>query len=255
MNKKVFISGSISIKKLPDQVLNSIDKIIFNNLEILIGDAGGVDRAVQEYCAQKKYFNVTVYSIYDVPRNRASTKFNFKKIQVSDNIKSGFRKQQQKDIAMTRDCDYCLIVWDEKSKGSYQNILRGIEFDKKVKIFLAKQAKYLEQKKINKITIENIFRENNGYSASEIVDILNDNIYSNFAKGKDLYEYLLKKSVIKKENNIYVPVESFSYLFILDNYKGRPKGIRFTTKFIDWFRNELNGISTSKKAQLSLFEK
>ena len=79
MREKVFISGSISIKKLPKEVLKSIDKIISNHFEILVGDANGVDKLVQEYCLKKQYFDVTVYSIFDFPRNRKSEKFGFKK--------------------------------------------------------------------------------------------------------------------------------------------------------------------------------
>ena len=43
MNKKVFISGSISIKRLPKEALKSIGKIISKKFEILVGDAKGVD--------------------------------------------------------------------------------------------------------------------------------------------------------------------------------------------------------------------
>jgi len=43
MNKKVFISGSISIKKLPKEAQKSIDNIINKGFEILVGDAKGVD--------------------------------------------------------------------------------------------------------------------------------------------------------------------------------------------------------------------
>jgi len=36
MNKKVFISGSISIKRLPKEALKSIDKIISKKFEIIL---------------------------------------------------------------------------------------------------------------------------------------------------------------------------------------------------------------------------
>jgi hypothetical protein len=63
MKNIVFISGSISMKKLPQKVINSINKIIDQNFEILVGDASGIDTLVQEYCLSLNYFNVTVYSI------------------------------------------------------------------------------------------------------------------------------------------------------------------------------------------------
>lgn len=254
MSTKVFISGSISIKKLPKEVQKSIDNIISNNFEILVGDANGVDALVQKYCLKKKYFNVTIYSILDIPRNKFSNKFKFKKIQVDGNIKKEVQRQQEKDKAMTNDSDYCLIVWDEKSKGSYANILRAIEYNKKTKVYLAKKKKFLEQNKINKLEIEYIFRKENGYTASEVIAYLKENVSDYFKNSKDLYKYLIKKSVIRKENDIYVPTIENLNMFIIHKYKGKPKGIKFKNEFIDWIEKEIKYISYNQKdAQLTLF--
>lgn len=242
MTEKVFISGSISIKKLPKEVLKSIDKIISNNFEILVGDANGVDKLVQEYCLKKQYFYVTVYSIFGFPRNKESEKFGFKKIHVDYNIKKEIEKQKQKDKAMTEDSTYCLIIWDEKSKGSYLNILRAIELNKKAKVYLAQKNKFLEPHKITKNEIEHIFRENNGYTASEVIEYLNKNVSDYFKTSRDLYKYLIKKSLIKKENAVYVPLDTRSRMFINVKYKGKPKGIKFTNEFIDWIEKELKFI-------------
>ncbi|MCD6492753.1 MAG: hypothetical protein J7K36_02985 [Archaeoglobaceae archaeon] len=272
MKEKVFISGSISIKKLPKEVLKSIDKIISQEFEILIGDANGVDKLVQYYCLEKQYFNVTVYSIFDKPRNKASEKFGFKKILVDPTIKKEVEKQKQKDEAMTKDCNYCLIIWDGKSKGSYSNILRAIELKKKTKVFLTPKNKFLELKKINKKEIEYIFRENNGYSASEVIEYLRKNLsceieaiewlHSNkripyrFKSSSDLYKYLVDKKLLEKKNNIYIPVDVYSEKFIIEKYKGKPKGVRFTNKFIDWMENELKIISRKiQSGQPTLFQK
>jgi len=138
MNKKVFISGSISIKRLPKEALKSIDKIISKKFEILVGDARGVDSLVQEYCDSRGYHNVTVYSIYDIPRNKISDKFKFKKIGMDKSVrrKRESERQQAKDQAMTKDCDYCLVIWNGKSKGSYANILRAKKLKKVVKVVI-----------------------------------------------------------------------------------------------------------------------
>ena len=138
MNKKVFISGSISIKKLPKEAQKSIDNIINKNFEILVGDAKGVDSLVQRYCASRGYYNVKVYSIYDAPRNKISDKFRFEKVEVSESVrrKRESERQQAKDQAMTRDCDYCLVIWNGKSKGSYANILRAKELKKGLKVVI-----------------------------------------------------------------------------------------------------------------------
>jgi hypothetical protein len=45
----------MSIKKLDELVIESLDKIIFNNFEVLVGDADGVDKLVQEYFFNQDY--------------------------------------------------------------------------------------------------------------------------------------------------------------------------------------------------------
>ena len=68
IENSVFISGSISIQILPQEVKNSIHKIIDNQMKILVGDANGIDSLVQDYCFSLGYFNVTIYSISSMPR-------------------------------------------------------------------------------------------------------------------------------------------------------------------------------------------
>ena len=63
---KVFISGSISIKKLPNKVINSLNKIKENNFEVLVGDAKGIDSLIQDF--YQDYENVTIYTAEETPR-------------------------------------------------------------------------------------------------------------------------------------------------------------------------------------------
>ena len=46
--QKVFISGSIAVKKLDNEVLSSLQKMMQNGLQILVGDAKGVDSQIQD---------------------------------------------------------------------------------------------------------------------------------------------------------------------------------------------------------------
>ena len=63
MTDRVFVSGSITIKKLPNCVKASIDSICKGGIEILVGDANGIDTMVQDYCKSIGYSSVVVYSI------------------------------------------------------------------------------------------------------------------------------------------------------------------------------------------------
>jgi len=248
---KVFISGSISIKKLPNKVKESILKIIDKNLEILVGDANGIDSLIQDFCKEKQYFNVTVYTIELLPRYKADEKFNIIKVNVSNDIKKDRQRQQEKDKQMTLDSDYSLIVWDGKSKGSYSNIIRAIDNNQKAKVYLIEINDFLSQDKIKKEEIEYIYRKNNGYTATEVLNYLQNEIENTFKRTQELNKFLLNKLIIKKENNIYLPTEQYQNLFIIEKYRGKTKGIKFKNEFIDWIENELK--SQSQFRQQTLF--
>jgi len=234
IKNSVFISGSISIKTLPQEVKESIHKIIDNQMKILVGDANGIDSLVQDYCLSLNYFDVTVYSISSIPRYRASDNFGLKKITVSNEIKSIRERQQEKDKAMTKDSQYSFVIWDGKSKGSYANIHRAFEQDKKIKLYV--ENRFLEQNEINIDNIEFIYRKNSGYTAFEVVQKLR-NI---FHRTQDLNRYLLQNSIIQKDNNIYKPMSKYEDLFIVDRYRGRVKGIKFRSEFLGWIEGNFN---------------
>ena len=239
MNEKVFISGSISIKKLSVEVKKSIDKIIENSINILVGDADGIDTLIQDYCISLKYYNVTVYTISKFPRYIAGNEFDNKYIAVSSAIKKERTRQQEKDKAMTIDSDYTFVIWDSKSKGSYANILRAIETNKKIKIYLSDANLFVNKSKITKEEIEFIYRESNGYTASEVVEYLKNEAEEIFQKTQDLNKYLLEHLIIKKDSNIYTPIQKYEHLFIIDMYRGKIKGIKFKNEFIGWIENHI----------------
>ena len=46
---KVFIAGPIAVKQLDSNIIQRLDSIIRNNCTVLVGDANGVDKLVQQY--------------------------------------------------------------------------------------------------------------------------------------------------------------------------------------------------------------
>lgn len=232
----VFISGSIAVKIIPRDVETSINKIIEQNISILVGDADGMDTMVQNYCKKKNYKNVTVYSIYTSPRYKVP-EFNKKYITVSTDSKKERERQKEKDAAMTNDSDYSLVIWDGKSKGSYQNILRAIESNKKVKVFLQSENRYLDASKVNNDEIEYIYRKNNGYTAKEVVEYLISEGEEYFKQTRAFNKCMLEQHVIKKEDGVYLPVPGYEHMFIIDKYRGKVKGVKFNNEFINWVEN------------------
>jgi len=246
----VFISGSISIRSIPHSVQNSINMIISQGIHINVGDADGIDTMVQNYCKKQNYSNVTVYSIYSSPRYKVSG-FKKKYIVVETDSKKERERQKEKDEAMTIDSDYSLVIWDGKSKGSYQNILRAINNEKKLKVYLHYENRFLEPKEIIWEEIEFIYRKNNGYTAKEVIEYLINEGEDYFQQTRAFNKCLMEKNIIKKEDGVYLPMPQYEKLFIIEKYRGKVKGIKFNNDFINWVEEWIKEIKPPE--ELSMF--
>ncbi|MDH6344298.1 hypothetical protein M2480_003191 [Parabacteroides sp. PFB2-12] len=125
---KVFISGSISIKRLRENDIPFLEEIIEGNRTILIGDAFGLDKAVQEYLCKNEYQDVVVYYSGENIRNNVGG-WPTRQIPNPENL-TGRLLYKLKDKAMGDDCDSALMFWDGKSKGTEQNMTYLDELDK-----------------------------------------------------------------------------------------------------------------------------
>lgn len=239
MNKKVFISGSINIESLPMKIVSSLELMIKNNLKILVGDAGGIDSAIQNHFRNKEYFNVNIYTIYDKPRHQKSKNFLVNTISINENSNKERENQSKKDEAMTNDSDYSLVIWDGKSKGSYQNILRSIEQNKPVKVFLSYKDEFIPQDKVTQSEIQYIFNENNGYTSSELLEQIKSLGVEHFKNTREINKYLIENRIIHKKDDVYLPVKDNPEHFKTKIYKGKNTGVLFTNDFVGWLYEKL----------------
>jgi hypothetical protein len=219
--KSVFISGSIAIKELSSEVINSFDKIVSQNIHVYVGDADGIDTLAQNYFASKSYTNVTVCTIKEHPRNLASNHFNIQQVNYDKNLKSHREQQTFKDEFMTTHADYSFVIWDGKSKGSFTNIKRAFEQEKKLKIYYMKLDRYLLKDELIPSNIENIYKSNTGYTPSEIVaKIKASNIYTNISKVSELKEWMISHKIFKCDKNKVEVNSNYKDYFIVENYRG-----------------------------------
>ena len=131
---KIFIAGPRAISKLNSKVTKRIDNIIENNFTILVGDANGIDKAIQKYCEEKNYKNVIVYAAGQGIRNNVG---NWKTVNVhTEKGLKGFDFYKIKDEQMAKDADYGLMIWNGKSRGTFNNIVNLVKNKKKVLLFL-----------------------------------------------------------------------------------------------------------------------
>jgi hypothetical protein len=236
MSEKVFVSGSISLKTLPCAIEQRLENMIRNNLEILVGDASGVDTLTQKFCRNRNYNNVTVYSIYSTPRF-ALPDFRLETVEVPETVKSERERQRFKDQAMTSASQYSLVIWNGSSKGSYRNIKRALAEEKKVVVYLSQEGSFLPDNKTNDSEIDYIYRTNNGYSASEVVDELQRTGYDYFNNTRSFNKKLIEIRIIKKEEGVYLPCPEYGKYFFITKHRGKVTGIRFKIEFINWIEN------------------
>ena len=133
--RKVFIGGSRTLSRLNRKVTQTLDSLIEKDLTILIGDANGADKAVQNYLASKKYNNVNIYCMQNRCRkNLGNWQIKYIETSLKDN---GYQFYSIKDLEMAKETDYGFMLWDSKSKGTLNNIINLIKGHKPVIVYFS----------------------------------------------------------------------------------------------------------------------
>jgi len=118
----VFIGGSRRISRLPSEVKKRLDNVVASGHQVIVGDANGADKAVQNHLVAAHYENVTVFCSGDTPRNNLGS-WRVHHVDAAKEAK-GFQFYAAKDREMARKADFGLMIWDGKSPGTVLNVLR-----------------------------------------------------------------------------------------------------------------------------------
>lgn len=137
---KVFIGGSRKLGRLNNLLRDRFDNIIQQQHMVLVGDANGIDKAVQNYMSGKKYGNVVVYHVGDHYRNNVGH-WDTKRVKEPSNIKN-FKYYAAKDIQMVKDTDLGFMIWDLESKGTLNNIINLLKANKTVVVYISKTKNF-----------------------------------------------------------------------------------------------------------------
>ncbi len=136
---KVFIGGSRAVSKLNPEIRARLDDLMQRRCEILIGDANGADKAVQQYLAACRYPDVAVYCMEDCRNNAGS--WPVRKV-VPPGARKDFRYYAAKDAVMAQDAGCGLMLWDGKSKGTLQNLLNLLAAGKRTLVYFAPSQEF-----------------------------------------------------------------------------------------------------------------
>lgn len=141
--KKVFVSGSSKTQTkdsgyyrhdLPKEIQNELTSHVKRGSQILVGDAPGIDRQVQDFL--KSYKNVIVYSPGNKNRYLANKDWKNVKMTNSKFEEGSDEWLSEKDIKMAKDATEGLaIILDKGSQATRNNIQRLINDNKNVKIY------------------------------------------------------------------------------------------------------------------------
>jgi len=140
------------LSRLSSKVRERLDKIIARGLLVLIGDANGMDKAVQRYFASKNYDQVVVYCISGACRNNLG---GWQRREVGGDWR-GRRDASyyaRKDRAMGAEADYGLMLWDGKSRGTLANVEDLLRRKKPVVTYLAPEKAFVSLRGLTELNL------------------------------------------------------------------------------------------------------
>ena len=143
--KTVFVSGSSKTqsedsefyrKELPKEIRNELKDHIKNGDKILVGDAPGIDRQVQDYLKKKNYDDVEVYGPGKQVRYSANEKWKTHAIDAPEFEEGSKEWLAKKDKAMAEAADEGLaIVIPNGASATRKNVDRLLAENKDVMLF------------------------------------------------------------------------------------------------------------------------
>lgn len=138
---KVFVGGSRKMGRLNPAVRTRLRNLITNGHTVLIGDANGIDKAVQTFFAEEGYENVIVYCMDGACRNNVG---NWPIYAVdSPGRRKDFSYFAMKDAQMSVEADYGFMIWDGETKGTLNNVLNLLQQGKSALLYRSPSREFL----------------------------------------------------------------------------------------------------------------
>lgn len=138
---KVFIAGPRAVSILDKSIEERLYNIYNNNYTVLVGDANGVDKSIQNFYNKLDYKNVIVFASEGKARNNIGY-WKIENVAVNEKLK-GYEFYAQKDKEMAKNADYGFMIWNGKSKGTLNNIINLVLKNKKVLIYFIPKGKFV----------------------------------------------------------------------------------------------------------------
>ncbi len=147
---KVFIAGSRRLSRLHSAVKRRIDNIVDKGFTVIVGDANGVDKAVQRYLSNRHYTNIIVFCMEGGCRNNIGD-WPTRTITAADTGRRNFAYYSTKDRAMVKEADYGLMLWDGRSRGTLTSIVHLVRQGKPVVVYIAPDRSFYTLRESNQL--------------------------------------------------------------------------------------------------------
>ena len=143
--RTVFISGSSKTqsedtsyyrKDLPDGIKQVLKNYMDEKVNVVVGDAPGIDRQVQDFFNKHNYDRIEVYGPGTEVRYTANKKWKTNPIDAPEFEPGSKEWLAKKDIAMERvSTEGLAIVLDEGAKATRKNVDRLLQNGKTVQVY------------------------------------------------------------------------------------------------------------------------
>lgn len=143
---KVFIAGPRAINELDENICIKLNSICEKNYDVLVGDADGIDSSIQKFLNKKDYKNVTVFASKGIARNNYGN-WKIENVVVDDNV-TGFDFYATKDLSMAKNANIGFMIWNGKSKGTFNNMINLLNLEKEVILYYVPTKKFYRLKKM-----------------------------------------------------------------------------------------------------------
>lgn len=116
----VFVGGSRVFSRLNDLIRERLNLLLVSEAHVLVGDANGADKALQQFLAAQSYASVTVFAAGSRPRNNIGG-WDVERVHPPRGAK-GFEYYSVKDRVMASRATYGFMLWDGESRGTLHNL-------------------------------------------------------------------------------------------------------------------------------------
>lgn len=220
----VFISGSSKTqfddnefyrKNLPGPIQNKIKEYMKQGKTILVGDAPGIDRQVQDFLKANNYKDVEVYSPGKQTRYSANPEWKVNHVDVPNAEEGSGEWLRGKDEAMTeRATEGLAITIEDGAQATRNNIDRLKSQDKSVNVFELKKDGNDNWTENNEDKIGGLYKMSPWEKKSEKnrkLDLMDEYEKNKKSMSKEEFKQW-KEDTIKKERQIKLDKEEFAKL-------------------------------------------